>query len=234
MNALRMEPRLFMLAMLLVLSSCMSAVNAQATSLRQGVPLDALVQASGLALLEVRVPVDVREAVRVSLSHQGRVAALVDVRVLSSTQEARDALARIAPTLASQGVEVGSAEEGGMLRAGPHESAVLAAFSEQNIVVVVRAIEGQGVNAEVLARALREVVVEAPRGVPQVSTLPSVTLQPGETRTVQAPPGIVAFVVTAEGDGYARRVQDGFLVERREGALRVALRGVDGLLRLAQ
>jgi hypothetical protein len=224
MNSFRL---VFTLAMWLIVSSCVSAATAQSTSLRQGLPLDALVQASGLALGEVRVPVDVREAVRVSLQRQGQAAALVDVRVLSSAHDASEVLRAMAPTLASQGVE----QAGTLLRAGAPGSAVLAAFSVQNIVVVVHAIEGQGVDAEALAHAMERVAIEAPRGAPHLSALPSLTLQPGETRTVQTPPGLVAFTVTAEGDGYARRVQDGFLVERREGALTVTLHGVDAWLR---
>ena len=211
------------LAMLWVLTSCVSAVSAQATSLRQGMPLDALVQASGLQLGEVRVPVESREPVRVELLQQGAVAALVDVRVLSSVEEAREVLVQITPSLASQGVE----QRGAVLCAG--ES--LAAFSEQNIVVVVRAIAGRGVDAEALAHALQRVVSDAPRGMPSVGALPAIALQAGETRTVRTPENLAAFVIVAEGDGYARRVPNGFVVERRQGQLTVTSRGVDSLLR---
>ena len=223
----RMQPRVFMVAMLVVLSSCVSAVNAQATSLRQGMPLDALVHASGLQLGEVRVPTESREPVRVELMQQGAVAALVDVRVLSSIEEAREALAQSAPSLASQGVE----QRGAFLRAGPSGGAVLAAFSEHNIVVIVRAIPGRGVDAETLAHTLQRVVTDAPRGMPTVAALPQISLQPGETRVVRMPTNLARFVVAAEGDGYARRVAEGFVIERRQGVLTVTSRAVDSLLR---
>jgi len=231
MMAFPTQPRVFMVAMLVVLTSCVSAVNAQATSLRQGMPLDALVNASGLQLGEVRVPSEPREPVRVELMQQGVVAALVDVRVLGSVQEASEVLTQLTPSLASQGVDPSQQR---ILRAGPPGRAVLAAFVEQNIVVIVRAIAGQGVDAEALAQALKRVVIDAPRGMPSVRALPSISLQAGETRTVQAPSDLVAFVVTAEGDGYARRVPQGFMVERREGPLAVTSRGVDSLLRLVR
>lgn len=227
MMTFRMQPRVFMVAMLVVLSSCVSAVNAQATSLRQGMPLDALVNASGLQLGEVRVPIESREPVRVELTQQGAVAALVDVRVLSSVEEAREVLAQNAPSLASQGVE----QRGAFLRTGPSGRAALAAFSEHNIVVIVRAISGRGVDAEALAHALQRVVNDAPRGMPSVTPLPAISLQAGETRTVQTPLNWAAFTITAEGDGYARRVANGFVIERRVGTLTVAACGVDSLLR---
>ena len=227
MMTFRMQPRVFMVAMLVVLCSCVSAVNAQATSLRQGMPLDALVNASGLQLGELRVPMESREPVRAELMQQGVVAALVDVRVLASIEEAREVFAQMTPSLASQGVE----QRGAFVCAGPSGGAMLAAFSAHNIVVIVRAISGRGVDAEALAHALSRVVNDAPRGMPSVTALPAISLQPGETRIAQTPSNLAHFVITAEGDGYARRVANGFVIERRQGMLTVTSRGVDLLMR---
>jgi hypothetical protein len=221
--------------LLLVLApACGAAAQPSAAALRAGLPLEDVVQASGLALGEVIVPREEGAPVRVELRDAQGIAALLDVRVLDGAADARAALDAIAPSLSSRGASPAGVGDAAVA----DEAGSVVAFVRVNLLVVVRAIRRDAgeLDAQELAARLVVACDAAPRGRPTAAPLGALlpALQPGESRTVRVPATLVALHVEADGDGVARRTADGWELTRGSREARFVARGVDALLRVAR
>jgi hypothetical protein len=208
--------------------------------LRAGLPLDALVTASGLALEDLVVPTAEGAPVRVELRDAQGIAALADVRVLGSAAAARELLAALEPSLSSRGVApldgVGDA-------ALADDAGTIAAFARANLLVVVRVVARDAADgaraapdANALAARLVAACDAAPRGQPVTASPGRLVpeLQPGEHASVTLPSGLVALRVVADGDGVARRTASGWELSRGAGPFSFEAWGVDALLRVVR
>ncbi len=215
---------------------CAGTASAQRETLRAGLALSEVLSATGLQLEDVVVPSADAALVRVELRDGSGIAALVDVRVHPSIEAARDALAALAPSLSSRGVEpIAGLGDVALL----DEASTIAAFARANVVVVVRTLTREALvtlDARALAVRLVAACDASPRGRPVTMSLDGVipALQPGQSATIALPPGLVALRIEADGDATARRTADGWLVSRGPLPYSMSVRGVDALLRLAR
>lgn len=211
--------------------------SASQPGVRAGLPLDALVAASGLALEDLVVPTVEGAPVRVELRDGQGIAALADVRVLASVADARALLASLEPSLSSHGV---TSRAGLGDAALADDAGTIVAFARANLLLVVRVVPrdatGPALDARTLAARLVPACDDAPRGSPVAASTGSLVpaLQPGQRASVALPSGLVALRIVADGDGVARRTENGWELSRGAGAASFEAWGVDALLRVVR
>jgi len=225
---------------------CLSACGASAQprpstarDLAQGLALESVLAQTGLSLIDVIVPAEDADPVRLELGDGNGISALLDVRVLPDARSAGERLVAIAPALSSHGA---SAVTGLGDLAVADDAGTIVAMARGNVLVVVRSVSRDG-GAALDARALARQVVLACDASPRLpangsprSTIavPAVALQAGTETSVPMPRGAIAMRVTVDGDGIARREESGWRVSRGSGALEAHVIAVDALLRVAR
>ena len=200
--------------------------------MRQGVPVEALTPV-GLERVRVRVPRAEGQPVRLTYAAAGtrRAQVLIEVVVGADAEQARVALehwrhqlARDLPVVDGVGDEA-------------YGTSASIAFVRDNVMVAVRRVDGEADILE-LATTADAAVMGAPRGRPTPARLEVAvppTLARGEDVDVAAPSDVLAADVRVEGPARVRRTRDGWRLSRTaDGAVRVRMVAVDGLLRVTR
>ncbi len=228
--------------LVLCLSACSAAAQprpATAPGLAQGLALESVLAETGLSLIDVIVPVEDTDPVRLELGDGNGISALLDVRVLPDARAAGERLVAVAPALSSHGVY---AVAGLGDLAVADVAGTVVALARGNVLVVVRSVSRDGadsLDARVLARQVVLACDASPRlaanGSPRSSiAVPTIAPQAGAETSVPMPRGAIAMRVTVDGDGIARREESGWRVSRGSGALEAHVVAVDALLRVAR
>jgi hypothetical protein len=196
--------------------------------IRAGVDVDALV-AADMEMIDVVVPDRATVPLRLAIAPEGaqRASLLMDVLVAPDADRAARALdQQMATTVV---VEV-RAEPGLGDRAFADDG--FAAFTRDNVLVVIRRIDG-AVDVRAFARRADAAIRRAPLGATLTTVhvqLPDVgAMRVGDTARVTLPAGALEILVTASGGASARRSRDGGYVLTRtaDGAARIAAVVVD-------
>jgi hypothetical protein len=234
-----LAPGLFGRISLALVSLALALLPAARASaqVRAGVPYEGLraqLATVGLEIREVRVPEDLAAPVRMALGQSGGqdASALLAIRVLGSRDEAL-AWARDRARLASARGLHERAE--GSWADTERGSASLVIRVRANVVVDVRAVAA-GLDAGAIASAVVRAIDMAPEGAPEAFAVAPPELPSdaavGTSHPVQVPAELVAARVVAEGEAYARRTPNGWVVTRTgPGHFGARIVGVDALLR---
>jgi hypothetical protein len=210
------------LSLALVLTSLASTAEAQ-----HALPVEALTF-DGLTVRSVRAPDAEELPVRVVLGTAQEAQYRVDVWVAGSRDEATAMLSARLGSLSTLGLaprsDLGRARAFATAPSGPSG---LVALAIENVVLVVRAIEGG--DAIALAAHLAQAVVAS---APPAASAPSAPAPLTDVLTLQEPTGALDWLVTCGGACEARRIDRAFRVCRTgEGELDVAVHVVDAFLR---